>query len=200
MQGNTPSTSPTGTATPLPCLPGAASTFLSVCHDCVHDYLAPHLTTVAPWPECRLPSALASCSNSSFSLVRGDSVTWRCQLTAPSSASLHLRLNHTTMLLASQPRPSCGKDPQVTFHIQETPLHICYSNFTVVVVICSANESVVGDFRIMRSSGEVANGTLVVVKLAPQPTVEGKSGEACRASSAGGSADCCVAVCPQAQS
>ena len=132
------------------------------------------------WPECRLPSALASCSNSSFSLVRGASVTWRCQLTAPPSASLHLRLNHTAILLASQPRPSCGKDPQVTFHIQETPSHVCYSNFTVVVVICSANESVVGDFRVMRGSGAVANGTLVVVKLAPQPTVEGKSGEPCR--------------------
>lgn len=66
------------------------------------------------------------------------------------NCTFSLMLNQSTVVLPSMPGSvECGNGPQVIFSVQEDPQHVCYSNFTVVVVICSASESVVGEFNIV---------------------------------------------------
>ena len=56
------------------------------------------------------------------------------------------------------------------FSVEEYPQHVCLSSYRVSVVICSANESVVGEFHILSSSGSVVIGSTVVVELITEPT------------------------------
>ena len=118
---------------------------------------------------CVTLSDNATCSTGSLSVDEGNTIDWNCQITARPSTNFSLVLNRKTILLPSTPLGDggveCGREPQVIFSVEEYPQHVCLSRYRVSVVICSANESVVGEFRIVKRSGGVVVGTTVVVEL-----------------------------------
>ena len=101
-------------------------------------------------------------------MAEGTNSEWNCQIKAWPSTNFSLVLNKTAVLLPKPGDEECGKEPLVIFSVQEDPQHVCFSSYHVSVAICSANESVVGVFQILSSSGR---GTTVVVKLTQEPSV-----------------------------
>ena len=96
-------------------------------------------------------------------------INWECQLLAVPSTNFSLLFNEMIEVLPSQPDVKCGREPQVIFFVQEVAQHVCYSHYDFTVLICFANESVVGDFSIISSSGGVVAGTNITVTLIEKP-------------------------------
>lgn len=123
----------------------------------------------------------ATCTHSHFSVEDGARVKWECQLTAAPDTNFSLLLNNTNAMLPNEQELECGSEPQVLFFIQEEKKHVCFSGFNVTVKVCSVSESVVGEFTINSSSGEVSTDTKVVVRLeqdeptVSMPTPEGRA-------------------------
>ena len=127
---------------------------------------------------CYLPAVClplpdeATCSGYwSYMIVEGNTVDWECQLFAPPFTNFSLLLNNITSILPSQSGVRCGSESQVIFLVQEEPQHVCFSNFSFTVFICSANEGIVGNFSIINSSGDVVAGANITVILIKEPII-----------------------------
>ena len=86
---------------------------------------------------------------------KGDNIAWNCQISAPPNSNLRVMLNNKVvqpylgLVENNSLIKKCNKDPQVLYYVKETPDHVCYSEFTVHIVVCAAGESVVGDYYIV---------------------------------------------------
>ena len=119
---------------------------------------------------CQPPPDSAMCNIGSLSVGKGSTIEWFCEITARPSTNFSLVFKKFILLPSMPGDVECGREPQVIFSVEEFPQLGCLSRYRVSVVICSANESVVGEFRILNSSGSVVIGTTVVIELIPEPT------------------------------
>lgn len=116
--------------------------------------------------ECQPLLEDAVCSVKSLSMTKGSNIQWNCQLIAAKATNFSLMLNKMIVIPPSKPEEGkCRDEPQVIAFVKETPQNVCFSKFSVVVLICSASESVVGEFNLMTSSGTIVKGSTVVVQL-----------------------------------
>ena len=135
-----------------------------MCHLC-------HLSAGAVCPPALLPDEATCSQYHSYLIPEGDTVDWECQLSAPPSTNFSLLLNNKTAILPSQTLVRCGNESQVIFLVQEEAQHVCLSSFSFTVFICSANETVVGEFSIIKSTGDVVAGTNITVELIQEPEI-----------------------------
>ena len=125
-------------------------------------------------PECPTSVPInSSCSNTSIVLNKGDNIQWSCQLDAIPGTSLSLLPSNVEQSISETIEKECGKEASVSYDVVETRRHECYNMYTVRVMVCAADDSVVGEFDV-GMHGSAAEGTRVVVKLNPEP--QGVSG------------------------
>ena len=141
----------------MPSLPPRPSAFLNVC---IYYITA----------GCQPPPDSAMCNIGSLSVDKGSTIEWFCEIIARPSTNFSLVFKKFILLPSVPGDVECGREPQVIFSVEEYPQNGCLSSYRVSVVICSANESVVGEFHILNSSGSVVIGTTVVIELIPEPT------------------------------
>ena len=121
-------------------------------------------------PECDESSLfeVSSCTrNKTIVVEKGDNTAWSCNVTAPPNSNLTIMLNKEVVPPYSEKdslMELCDKDPQVLYYVEETPDHVCYSKFTVHIVVCAAGESVVGEYSIVGDQKNIT-GSRVHVKL-----------------------------------
>lgn len=70
----------------------------------------------------------------------------------------------------------CDKDYQVFYYVEEHPHHLCYSNFTVHVVVCAAGESVAGEYYIVWDQENITKGSRVNIIINQPPTLPPDTG------------------------
>ena len=61
----------------------------------------------------------------------------------------------------------CDKDSQVLYYVKEDPQHVCYSEFTVHIVVCAAGESVVGEYYIVADQRNITRSGVNINLLPP---------------------------------
>ncbi|CAI8045528.1 hypothetical protein GBAR_LOCUS25183, partial [Geodia barretti] len=122
------------------------------------------------------PPDRVNCSSLSPSVYKGNNSYWECTLTDHPGANLVLVLNKTTVLQPSKPGTTCRNRSEVVFYVEPTPKHTCYSKFKMVVFVCSADYSLVGEYSVRNSSGHRAPGNSVFVKVVEGQTIPNSHG------------------------
>ena len=111
------------------------------------------------------PPDRVNCSTLTPSVYKGNDIHWECTLTDIPRANLILLLNKTIALAPSNPGTTCRNRSEVVFYVEPTLKHTCYSSFKVVVWVCSAGYSLVGEYSVRNSSGDQVPGSSVFVKV-----------------------------------
>ena len=111
------------------------------------------------------PIDRVNCSHRSQSVYKGNNSYWDCTLVDEPQANLVLVLNKTIILQPSKPGTSCRNDSEVIFYVEQTQIHTCFGRFKVIVLVCSADYSMMGEYSVRTSGGSGAPGSTVVVKV-----------------------------------
>ena len=127
----------------------------------------------------------ANCSTSTVVKNKGDNARWQCTVLAPHGSSIGIVKDKTVYVdnLSIKEKSSLddictAKEPRVVYDVVEEMTHACYSKFTVLTVICSMAESVVGDYSVVWGEGNMTERSEVKVKLATAPATDSSlSGE-----------------------
>ena len=116
---------------------------------CVHTHMS---------HSCKLESNKVT-SAMKFTVLQRDSLLALIAATTGDTVASCNQTNSTvlrnTSFLASQPGAECRNESQMIFSVQEKTLSVCFSSFNFTVIICSANEGMVGKIHIVSSTGVV---------------------------------------------
>ena len=121
---------------------------------------------------CDFEPEAAVCSSTSFSIAKNDTSKLQCIMTASPYSNFSLHINKTTIIKPNEKDyVNCGYKSEVIFSVAEEQQHFCYSQYNFTIIICAADENVVGNFYVVNDdTGHLATGT-VEVKLIQEPTI-----------------------------
>ena len=109
-------------------------------------------------------------------MEKGNNIAWDCQISALPNSNLSVMLNnkvvqpHLGLAENDSLTKMCNKDSQVLYYVKEAPQYVCYSEFTVHIVVCAAGESVVGEYYIVADQEKIIETSTKNIALYP-PTV-----------------------------
>jgi hypothetical protein len=124
----------------------------------------------------------ATCSNLVVTTYKTNNTEWRCSFKAPGSGTVSVIHNktapalHTDLAGKDSLEIICStKEPQVMYDVEEEEQHVCYSKYTVRVVMCSSVEDSAGDYHVVWGQGNEVEKSNVKVKVTnpvTKPSVE----------------------------
>ena len=106
-------------------------------------------------------------------MKKGNSIAWDCQISAPPNSNLRVMLNQKEVqpYLGDAEKDNlkklCDKRSRVLYYVKEDPQHVCYSEFTVHIVVCAAGESVVGEYYIVADQEKIIERSTKNIALNP---------------------------------
>ena len=114
------------------------------------------------------------CSNVNIAVEKGSNTKWECNFFAPSNS--HIAVVHNKSVPVAHfdmdgkegvDKVCASKHLTAFYDVMKEELHMCYSKFTVYVVICSVEDNLVGNYSVVWNQGRVAEGSGVNVKVIP---------------------------------
>ena len=136
-------------------------------------------------PECDQSSLFQGSCNGSKNIVmkKGNNIAWDCQISAPPNSNLSVMLNKNKVVqpyLGDAEKDNlmelCDKDSRILYYVKEDPQHVCYSEFTVHIVVCAAGESVVGEYYIVGDQEKIMERSTKNIALNPAPAGSSSGG------------------------
>ena len=105
-------------------------------------------------------------------MEKGSHTRWHCSFIADHGSNIRVVHNKSLPVekfdLSSKDslKQICDtKEPSAIYDVLEEQLHVCFSRYTVHIVICSTSEEVVGNYSVVWGEGSLAEGSSVSVKL-----------------------------------
>jgi serine/threonine protein kinase len=125
---------------------------------------------------------IAKCSNSTIAMQKGSNTKWHCTFIAPVGLEIavfqnkkSVKVEHSDLDGKESLDSFCAsKEPTVIYDVEEVE-DVCYSKYTVNVIMCAVSEEVVGNYSVWGQEKEVEHSR-VFVKI-PSTTLAHSSGE-----------------------
>ncbi|CAI8041695.1 Fibroblast growth factor receptor 3 [Geodia barretti] len=115
------------------------------------------------------PLYIAKCSNYTIAMQKGSNTKWHCTFIAPVGLEIavfqnkkSVKVEHSDLDGKESLDSFCTcKEPTVIYDVEEVE-EVCYSKYTVNVIVCAVSEEVVGNYSVWGQEKEVEQSSVFV--------------------------------------
>ena len=136
----------------------------------VRAYTDHYTTIIFTFAVCDdAPLYIAKCSNYTIAMQKGSNTKWHCTFIAPVGLEIavfqnkkSLKVEHSDLDGKESLDSFCTcKEPTVIYDVEEVE-EVCYSKYTVNVIVCAVSEEVVGNYSVWGQEKEVEQSSVFV--------------------------------------